>query len=70
MKFLYEHLLATRQIVDIEAYKKADLKISAGRVLKMIQEDDSKWEKYVPEKVISLIKEKSLFGYKADLTHV
>lgn len=70
MKFLYEHLLATRQIVDIEAYKKADLKISAGRVLKMIQEDDSKWEKYVPEKVISLIKEKSLFGYKADVTHV
>ena len=70
MKYLYEHLLATRQIVDIEAYKKSDLKISAGKVLKMIQEDDTKWEKYVPEKVISLIKEKSLFGYKADITHV
>jgi len=70
MKYLYEHLLATRQIVDIEEYNEQDLKISARKVLKMIQGDDAKWEKYVPEKVISLIKEKSLFGYKADLTHV
>jgi len=70
MKYLYEHLLATRQIVDIEHYNKADLKISARKVLKMIQSDDSRWEKYVPEKVIPLIKEKALFGYKTDMSHV
>ncbi len=70
MKFLYEHLLSTRQIVDIEHYKEKDLKISARKVLKMIQSDEGNWEKYVPENIISLIKEKSLFGYKANMTHV
>ncbi len=70
MKYLYEHLLATKQIVDIEHYTEADLKISARKVLKMIQNDDHRWEKYVPEKIISLIKEKSLFGYKAGVNQV
>jgi hypothetical protein len=70
MQYLYEHLLATKQIVDIEHYKKEDLKISARKVLKMIQSDEGNWEKYVPEKIISLIKEKSLFGYKAGMTQL
>ena len=65
MKFLYEHLLVTHQIVDIEHFKKAYLKISARRVLRMIQEDDSRWEKFVPKKIMSLIKKKGLFGYKS-----
>lgn len=70
MKYLYEHLLATKQIVDIAHYTEADLKISARKVLKMIQNDDHRWEKYVPEKIISLIKEKSFFGYKAGVNQV
>lgn len=65
MKYLYEHLLTTLQIVDIEQFKKAYLKISARSVLKMIQVDDSRWEKFVPKKIISLVKTMKLFGYKA-----
>jgi len=68
MIYLYEHLLATRQIVDIKNYKQDFLKIGASKVLKLIQSDNPKWEKYVPQKIISLIKEKSLFGYHSSLT--
>lgn len=63
MTYLYEHLLVTRQIVDIEEYDKNVLKISARKVLKMIGNNDSGWEKYVPEKISQLIKQKKLFGF-------
>jgi hypothetical protein len=49
MKYLYEHLLATKQIVDIKHFKQEFLKISARKVLKLIQTNDNRWEKFVPK---------------------
>ncbi|HQU95710.1 MAG: TonB-dependent receptor [Saprospiraceae bacterium] len=68
MKYLYEHLLATKQIVDIKHFKQEFLKISARKVLKLIQTNDNRWEKFVPKNLISLIKSKSLFGFKPTQT--
>lgn len=63
LKYLYKFLLSTRQIVDIDCYDPAVLKISATRVLNMIRAGQAGWEDFLPENIVSLIKEKSLLGY-------
>lgn len=63
LKFLYQHLLDNRHIVDIEKYKPEILHIFSPRVLQMIQSGEAEWESMVPSKVVNLIKEKCLFGY-------
>lgn len=62
-KFLYQHLLNSKQIVDVENYNADILHISSKEVLFKLQEDEKGWEDYVPVKVASLIKEKCLFGF-------
>jgi hypothetical protein len=65
VKFLYKHLLDSKQIVDIQNFKSENLHIYSKMVLKMIKHDESGWEAMVPEKVAQLIKEKCLFEYPA-----
>lgn len=63
IKFLFQHLLDSGQIVDIEGFNAENLYIFSNRVLQMLQADEEGWEKLVPAKVAKLIKEKCLFGF-------
>src|SRR5690606_5769347 len=63
IRFLYQHLLDSTQIVDIEDFKLENLHIFSKHVLELLQVDDPEWEVMVPEKVKALIKEKYLFGF-------
>lgn len=66
VKFLYQHLLNSKQIVDIEGYDPELLYIFSKRVLEMLQIDEEGWEKMVPGKVAQLIREKYLFGFPVE----
>ncbi len=66
IKFLFKHLLDSKQIVDIEGYNKELLHIYSTEVLNMIKNNDKNWEKLVPEKVAKIIKEKFLFGFPCE----
>ena len=63
IKFLYQHLLDSRQIVDISGFDAEFLHIFSKNVLQMLQSDEDNWEEMVPERVGKLIKEKCLFGF-------
>ncbi|MBU6339858.1 MAG: TonB-dependent receptor [Bacteroidetes bacterium] len=61
IRFLYEHLLENRNIVDIATYDPKTLRIHHKEILHMIQQGQTDWEKYVPEEVAHLIRLKRLF---------
>ncbi|MCC7246984.1 MAG: TonB-dependent receptor [Saprospiraceae bacterium] len=61
--FLYDHLLANRNIVDLEVVNTNILHIYHKKVLDMIRKDQPGWEKLVPEAVAFLIRKKGFFGY-------
>ncbi len=65
VRFLYQHLLEGKQIVDIEGYNSDVLHIYSKRVLEMIAHSEEGWEQMVPAKVANLVKEKCLFGFPA-----
>jgi hypothetical protein len=59
---LYQHLLASKQIVDIEGFDPKILHIYSPEVLRMIRQDEQGWEQLVPPRVAKFVREKSLFG--------
>jgi len=61
--FLYKHLIDSRQIVEIEEYKKENLHIYPHRVITSIQAGSKYWEDKVPKKVADVIKKNGSFGY-------
>ena len=63
VRFLYQHLLEGKQIIDIEGYNPDVLHIYSTRVLEMIAKSEEGWEQMVPGKVANLVKEKCLFGF-------
>lgn len=63
IRFLYQHLLNHRNIVDVEGYDPGILHIYHKEVLDMIQEKKSGWEDKIPPEVARLIKEKRLLGW-------
>ncbi|MEM1119354.1 MAG: TonB-dependent receptor [Bacteroidota bacterium] len=63
IKFVYQHLYNSGQIVDIRDFKGEVLHIFSKQVLQMIQDDEKGWEQLVPKKVARLIREKCLFGF-------
>jgi hypothetical protein len=65
LKFLYQHLIDSKHIEDITNFNSNYLHIYSREVLQMIQGDTGGWEKHVPQKIASLIKEKCLFGFPA-----
>ncbi len=60
-KYLYQHLLDHRQIVDIEAFNHAVMNIFASDVLADIRNGKAGWEALVPLKVAELVKGMGLF---------
>lgn len=64
IKFLYQYLLDSKQIVPVYAFNKDILHIYPFNVLQDIQENKAGWESNVPDVLVEMIKEKRLFGYK------
>ena len=60
---LYHYLQDSRCILDIKSKMSDQLRVKSLEVLKMIQQGDKKWERFVPMVVAKSIKEKQLFGY-------
>jgi hypothetical protein len=65
VKFLYQHLLNSKQIIDIQNFTIEHLHIYSKEVLRMIRHDETGWDKMVPDKVAQLIREKYLFSFPA-----
>lgn len=63
IKFLYQYLLDSRQVVAVKKFNSDILHIYPTDVLSDIQENKTGWEQKVPESLVKLIKERQLFGY-------
>lgn len=61
VRYLYNYLKANRFILDVKSSMAGQLHVKAKEVLKMIREENPKWEKFVPMDVATVIKEKRLF---------
>ncbi len=61
VRLLYEYLLNNRFILDLKSDMSKQLHVKSQQVLKMIQDGNNEWEKYVPMSVAKTIKEKKLF---------
>lgn len=63
IRFLYQHLLDSGHIVDIQSFAKEYLHIYSKDVLQKIRNNESGWEELVPARIAQLIREKNLFGF-------
>lgn len=68
LKELYKYFKLNRRIVDIKDHNPEYSEIYSRDILKKIANGESGWENQVPEGVAEMIKERGMFGYKADLT--
>jgi hypothetical protein len=64
IKFLYQYLVTSKQIIPVQKYNKDILNIYPMDVLEQIRKDESGWENKVPPSLATMIKERGLFGYK------
>lgn len=64
IKFLYQYLLSSGQIVAVKRYNKDILHIYPQDVLEDIRNGNHGWEAKVPPALVNIIKEKGLFEYK------
>lgn len=62
MKYLYQHLLESKQIVEVEKFNEDILDIYPSEVLRLIGDEDPSWEEKVPEEIKLAIKEDHLFA--------
>jgi hypothetical protein len=62
-RHLYAHFLDNRLIADIQGYREEYLQIFARQVLDQIRSGDRRWEEAVPGPVVTMIKERRLFGW-------
>jgi hypothetical protein len=60
-KLLYDFLIENKYLLEIQSDLSDQLIIKSREVLKMIQDEDPEWEKYVPMAIANRIKEKNLF---------
>ena len=63
LKPLLSYLRINDKITQIDDANIENLDIISDNVLEMIKNDENGWEKYVPKKVASAIKENFLFGF-------
>ena len=66
VRFLYKHLLDSKQIVDVANFNPDILHIFSKQVLQMIQTNENGWDAMVSTKVAKLIKERQLFGFPVE----
>lgn len=61
VKILFDYLVYNRFILDIKTTLVKELYVNSHEVLKMIQEKNKDWKKYVPIAIAQKIKENNLF---------
>ncbi len=64
IRFLYQHLLENRHIVDIRTFDPKALSILHKEVLGMIRRGETGWEDKVPAEVAHMIRERGMFGWR------
>ena len=65
IKFLYQYLIESEHIVEIEDYNADLLHIFPQNVLQQIQTAEEGWEKFLPAKLVEMIKSKKMFGWQS-----
>jgi len=63
IKFLYKHLIDSKQIVPVINYNKDILDIYPSVVLEEIRAKNPNWKQKVPSKIVQLIEKKGLFDH-------
>ncbi len=66
IQYLYKHIIANRQVVDITGVDENVLHIYSAEILRLIQNDEEGWQDFVPTKVAEYIKKKNLFGFPCE----
>ncbi len=61
VRLLYDYLVQNRFILDLKSELSEQMFVKSWEVLKMIQNGNPEWERYVPMTVAKTIKEKKLF---------
>ena len=64
LRNLYAHLLENHHVVPVVGYNSSLMEIFSRDILDRIQTGKPGWEKMVPDKASTIIKERHLFGYK------
>ncbi|MDX1476897.1 MAG: TonB-dependent receptor [Saprospiraceae bacterium] len=65
IKFLYQYLIDSQHIVDVEDYNADLLHIFPQNVLHQIQAGEEGWEHFLPSVLVDLIKRENMFGWNA-----
>lgn len=65
---IVEYFVEKNQILDITDYDPNDLKIHAREVIQKIYQNEEGWDKYLPDGIAQLIKDKKLFCTKPQKT--
>jgi len=60
---LYRYLIANNKIEDFRHYNEANLHVQTDIVLQLIKQGVAGWEEFVPAEVVTMIKDRHLFGY-------
>ncbi len=60
---LYRYLITNNKIEDIFHYNTENLNIQTDNMLELIQQGEEGWEENVPNEVVTMIKDRCLFGF-------
>jgi hypothetical protein len=60
---LYRYLIANNKIEDIHHYNNSNLSVQTDNMLGLIQKGEEGWEENVPNEVVTMIKDRCLFGF-------
>ncbi len=64
IRFLYQHLIDNRQIIEVTAYNKDLLDIIPGVIYERLEKtEEGTWEHALPENLVSIIKQTNAFKY-------
>lgn len=65
IKFLYKHLIDTKQIVEVHGYNEELLHIFPYKIYQSIKAGEDGWQDKLPTKLAKMIEDGGYFGYKS-----
>ncbi|MDX1408065.1 MAG: TonB-dependent receptor, partial [Saprospiraceae bacterium] len=68
IKFLYQYLIDSQHIVEVEDYNADLLHIFPQNVLQQIQNGEEGWEHFLPSVLVEMIKREKMFGWGSSVT--
>lgn len=64
---LYQYFKLNKKIIDIKNYDESCAGIYSRQILAQINNSETGWEKFVPEGIAEMIKERGMFGFKKEI---